>query len=77
MNGSALSAAATMASLEIISISGTGASVCGATSLNLAYVKTLTKTGPTSMNKLMTVAKKESKPMVLHIRPTGRTTARS
>lgn len=61
-NGSAPIADAIMAGLEIISITDTAASVCGAISVNLVHVKTLTKTGPTSMNKLMAVAKKGTKP---------------
>ena len=55
-----LVAAATMSSMVAVGISASSTSA-GASSVNWAHVKTLTKSGPTSMTALIAAAKKEGK----------------
>ena len=59
--GVALLAGSTMASLAIVSISGTALSASGATSVNWAKVQQLSASGSTSMSALVAAAKHEGK----------------
>ena len=65
----ALAAGATMASLAVVSVTGSSIGASGASSVNWSTVQTLAKGGPTSMSALVAAAKKEGTLNVIALPP--------
>ena len=65
----ALAAGATMASLAVVSVTGSSIGASGAASVNWSTVQTLAKSGPTSMSALVAAAKKEGTLNVIALPP--------